>query len=425
MRPGRTPSGCWSTWPPATRTCCTDSRRRPCGRSWPRTTTGTPPAACAGATTRATAACRRRPPASCPPTTRPPATPAGARSPAGPATSPTSLRPAPPTAPTSSPTSPPCPPRVPTPQPWLASTPGWNAGACSPPSISPTAATPPWSTWSGLGASTRSPLTGPLPGNPTRQHRTRDGYARDDFRIDYDRQEVTCPQGQVSKGWHGPYPTSSPDAAPLIVARFTKGQCQPCPARAACTTSSDGKRTVGFPPRGLYELQIRNRADQQDPAWHKRYAVRSGIEGTVCEFAHGHGMRHCRYPGAAQGPPPARPHRHRRQCRAPQPAASRREHGPATTGSLPGLPRPARHPAPALMASRQLSHSDQDPRQSQAQLEGRIVPWPVPHSRAPARPSSTSLGKLRTPSSCRIPSPTTTVNFQVRSVPASASENSS
>ncbi len=140
-------------------------------------------------------------------------------------------------------------------------------------------------------------LTGPLPGNPTRQHRTQEGYARDDFRINYDRQKVTCPQGQVSKGWHGPYPTSSPDAAPLIIARFTKGQCQPCPARAACTTSGDGKRTVGFPPRELYELQVRNRADQQDPAWHKRYAVRSGIEGTVCELAHGHGMRHCRYRG--------------------------------------------------------------------------------------------------------------------------------
>lgn len=90
-------------------------------------------------------------------------------------------------------------------------------------------------------------LTGPLPGNRTRQHRDQEGYARDDFRIDYDRREVTCPQGQVSKGWHGPYPTSSPDAAPLIVARFTKAQCQPCPVRAACTTSGDGKRTVGSP----------------------------------------------------------------------------------------------------------------------------------------------------------------------------------
>ncbi|MGW4694804.1 transposase [Kitasatospora cineracea] len=54
---------------------------------------------------------------------------------------------------------------------------------------------------------------------------------------------------------------------------------------------------MGFPPRELLELQLRNRADQQDPDWHRRYAVRSGIEGTVCEFAHGHGMRHCRYRG--------------------------------------------------------------------------------------------------------------------------------
>ena len=85
-------------------------------------------------------------------------------------------------------------------------------------------------------------LTGPLPGNPTRQHRTQEGYARDDFRIDYDRQEVTCPQGQVSKGWHGPYPTSSPDAAPLIVARFTKTSASPArpgpPAPPPATASA-------------------------------------------------------------------------------------------------------------------------------------------------------------------------------------------
>ena len=54
---------------------------------------------------------------------------------------------------------------------------------------------------------------------------------------------------------------------------------------------------MGFPPRELYELQVRNRAGQQDPAWHKRYAARSGVEGTVCELANGHGMRHCRYRG--------------------------------------------------------------------------------------------------------------------------------
>ncbi|GAA1215225.1 hypothetical protein GCM10009665_01320 [Kitasatospora nipponensis] len=84
------------------------------------------------------------------------------------------------------------------------------------------------------------------------------------------------------------------------MARFTKSQCQPCAVRAQCTTTRDAGRNVGFPPRELLELQIRNRAEQQEPAWHKRYAVRSGIEGTICEFAHGHGMRHCRYRGQAK-----------------------------------------------------------------------------------------------------------------------------
>lgn len=140
-------------------------------------------------------------------------------------------------------------------------------------------------------------VSGPLKSNPTRQHRQNEGFARDDFHIDFDRQQVTCPQGQVSAGWHGPYPTSSPTAAPLIVARFTKSQCRPCPARAQCTSTADNARTVGFPPRELRDLQLRVRAEQQTPDWKARYAVRSGVEGTVNEFAHGHGMRRCRYRG--------------------------------------------------------------------------------------------------------------------------------
>lgn len=140
-------------------------------------------------------------------------------------------------------------------------------------------------------------VSGPLPGNPTAQHRKNEGYDRDDFHIDFERREVTCPQGQVSAGWHGPYPTSSPTAAPLIVARFTKSQCHPCPVRTQCTSSRDGARNIGFPPRELRDLQIRVRAEQQTPDWKARHAVRSGIEGTMNEFAHGHGMRRCRYHG--------------------------------------------------------------------------------------------------------------------------------
>ncbi|RKN59696.1 IS1182 family transposase [Streptomyces klenkii] len=138
-------------------------------------------------------------------------------------------------------------------------------------------------------------VSGPLTANPTRQHRRNEGFDRDDFHIDFDRRQVTCPNGQVSAGWQGPYPTSQFAGAPLIVARFNKSQCQPCPDRPRCTSAP--ARNVGFPPRELRDLQVRVRAEQQTPGWKARYAVRSGVEGTVNEFAHGHGMRHCRYRG--------------------------------------------------------------------------------------------------------------------------------
>jgi transposase len=192
----------------------------------------------------------------------------------------------------------------------------------------------------------------PIRGNPTRQHRRNEGFARDDFRIDYDHQQVTCPQGQVSQGWHGPYPISSPTAAPLIVARFTKAQCHPCPARTQCTTSRESTRTVGFPPRELRDLQLRVRTEQQTPEWKARYAVRSGVEGTVNEFAHGHGMRRCRYRGQSKAHRPARPDRHRHQHRAPQRTATDQRRAPAPTADgLPELSRPAQDPPAHLMAN--------------------------------------------------------------------------
>ncbi|MFF7754494.1 serine hydrolase [Streptomyces sp. NPDC007971] len=76
---------------------------------------------------------------------------------------------------------------------------------------------------------------------------------------------------------------------------FTKSQCQPCPDRPRCTSSRESARNVGFPPRELRDLQVRVRSEPQTPEWKARYAVRSGVEGTINEFAHGHGMRRCRY----------------------------------------------------------------------------------------------------------------------------------
>lgn len=142
-------------------------------------------------------------------------------------------------------------------------------------------------------------ISGALPGNPTRQHRSDEGFGRDAFHIDYDRRQVTCPQGQVSKGWHGSYSTSWPTAAPLIVARFTKSQCRPCPARAQCTASREQARNVGFPPRELRDLRAASAPSSRHP--NGSPAVRSAPEweapstssptATVCAVAATEGSR--------------------------------------------------------------------------------------------------------------------------------------
>ncbi len=62
-----------------------------------------------------------------------------------------------------------------------------------------------------------------MPGNPTCRHRRSEGFDRDDFHIDFDGRQVTCPQGQVGKVRHDPYRTTSHTVAPLILVRFAKG----------------------------------------------------------------------------------------------------------------------------------------------------------------------------------------------------------
>lgn len=50
-------------------------------------------------------------------------------------------------------------------------------------------------------------------------------------------------------------------------------------------------------PKDLLDLQKRARTEQDSPERRRTYAVRSGIEGMINEFAHGHEMRRCRYRG--------------------------------------------------------------------------------------------------------------------------------
>ena len=135
-------------------------------------------------------------------------------------------------------------------------------------------------------------LLAPLLPDPSPQARS-GGYAAAMFRIDWENRQVTCPQGAVSSSWT---PARS-KGTNIIIARFAKATCQPCPARARCTTAVRSGRQLGFRHRQIHEALTAARAEQAGEAWQHRYRIRAGIEGTIAQATHVTGIRRARYLG--------------------------------------------------------------------------------------------------------------------------------
>jgi transposase len=133
-------------------------------------------------------------------------------------------------------------------------------------------------------------LIGPLLADTSAQARAAKGYARADFTIDYDAQQVTCPQGKTSASW-SPCAQRGQDA---IVARFSPADCLRCPARNLCTTGKS--RQLTLQPRDLAEAQAAARAAENQVPFRADYARRAGVEGTMHQAA-SHGARRARYRG--------------------------------------------------------------------------------------------------------------------------------
>ncbi len=135
-------------------------------------------------------------------------------------------------------------------------------------------------------------LLAPVPPDSSPQARS-GGYAAAMFRIDWENKQVTCPQGAVSSSWA---PARSKGTS-IILARFAKATCQPCPARAQCTTAVRSGRQLGFRHRRIHEALTAARAEQAGDAWQHRYRIRAGVEGTIAQATHVTGIRRARYLG--------------------------------------------------------------------------------------------------------------------------------
>ncbi|WP_408058363.1 transposase [Streptomyces tauricus] len=101
---------------------------------------------------------------------------------------------------------------------------------------------------------------------------------------------------------HSPAPTAAPTKLNIsghtyLQARFAESDCQPCPDRTRCTSSTTRPRSVAVLPQTLHEVQTRNRLDQQTEQWQHRYAIRAGTEATLSQNVRAHGLRRSRYRG--------------------------------------------------------------------------------------------------------------------------------
>ena len=135
-------------------------------------------------------------------------------------------------------------------------------------------------------------LTGPPLADNSRQARA-GGYTQQAFTIDWDRRQVTCPQGVTTSRWQ---PARTRDGREFINIAFPAATCRTCPVRDKCTTSQRNGRQLSLRPRQIHEALTAARAAEDAPSFQAGYSRRAGIEGTMHQAA-SHGARRARYRG--------------------------------------------------------------------------------------------------------------------------------
>ena len=140
-------------------------------------------------------------------------------------------------------------------------------------------------------------LIAPAPDDPSWQAQAAQGFDISHFRIDWDEQQATCPQGHVSALW---MPGQDRHEHTIINIRFARADCQACPTRALCTHSVNLPRMLAVRERPLFEALQTARQREATPEFKKDYHARAGIEGTLSQAIRVADLRRSRYIGLAK-----------------------------------------------------------------------------------------------------------------------------
>jgi transposase len=131
------------------------------------------------------------------------------------------------------------------------------------------------------------------------QANTEQGIDVSQFRLDWDQQQATCPQGHASISWT---PAIDHRKNEVIKIKFSTKDCGVCPLLTHCTRSEKKykRRTLTVRPQAQHEALQAARRRQQTRAFAKEYALREGIEATISQGVRAFGMRRSRYIGLAK-----------------------------------------------------------------------------------------------------------------------------
>jgi transposase len=140
-------------------------------------------------------------------------------------------------------------------------------------------------------------LIGPPRKDSSWQNRTEGAYGVEDFAIDWEREEVRCPQGRTNASWKQ---YSEPGRPPSISVRFSESDCRACPVRSKCTRAAKAGRALRLPLREHFEALRAMRSFIGSEEGRRLYGKRAGIEGTISQAVRSFGLRRARYRGQAK-----------------------------------------------------------------------------------------------------------------------------
>ena len=140
-------------------------------------------------------------------------------------------------------------------------------------------------------------LCGPVHADNSWQASAQPGYAAAHFAIDWEAQQVTCPQGAQSKGWKPPHDRHG---NPVVYITFPREVGLACPVRNVCTRSKTSGRSLTVRPQAEHAALQAARAQQQTAKFRQDYAVRAGVEGTLSQGVAVSGLRRARSIGKAR-----------------------------------------------------------------------------------------------------------------------------